>query len=1264
MSSESGNRAFMCAVSSHTSPRDTLDIKATLTDQAGQTIHFEKQGRGQSLVSQAFAPTLTGLADHTRHGDTQDLPSSERLNRSILDGEIDGPVNGLSLIKENVGHLKIQCFNVGGLKGRLDDPEFRAVLKDYDLTLLSETHLDDADNDLVSEKLRSVNLSVKFKNRKALSTYRSGGLCIIYSHVISNHISFIESNCELVQWIKISKTILSLDKDVLLGNTYIPPEHTRYQNLTPFQELQEEILKFDDYYICIAGDLNSRTNTLRDYIVRNDFVPEQFEFDEDAQNGLTSLNLLTSNDISLDRQNSDTKVANNYGRLLIDFCKSNNLLFANGRLGSDITGKATTYNHTVLDYMITNPNLLINTENFTVHDYDAVFSDIHCRLSWGFRLSNTNLITNCNSSDPKTITIKKSHRGMWSKVKPTDFTSYLDVNRLNDISQDITNPHSNVYQIVNKIQELFKHAADSALGPEYEIKFEVSANRESKPIKFSRETLNKRNRYYKAKRLNNGTEEKRNELKIASKEYRKAVSKEKALHRKQRIRMLRNAKSKDPKFYWSVLSSKHKIVNTRGISPNLDFFYEKFKELAGNESHGEYRGDDNEVLDEGQYSNEIREIAEQILNIEFTVEEIFACVKALKNGKACSTDMILNEFIKSTFDKMKEIYVGLFNRILNEGQIPESWTIGMIVPIYKNKGEKDDFNSYRGITLLSCLGKLFTSVINSRLNRFADETKLINENQTGFRKNYSTLDHVFLLKNLIDLNVKNDKQKLYCAFIDYKKAFDTVWRSALWHKLVKSGITGKLYNVITNMYSNIKSCVSHNGQLSDYFASVNGVRQGENLSPFLFALFINDIEEYLTQNGCDSIQVTGADVQTYLKLLVIMYADDTVLFANSKEGLQKCLDSLQLYCDKWKLQVNADKTKVLVFANRKINKANINFTIGGKNVEIVDEFKYLGVKLSYNGNFHTNIKDLKVQGNRALFSIVKTARRENLPVDIQFELFDRMVIPVILYGCEIWGYKKMIILEQLHLKFCKMVLKLKQSTPDVMVYGESGRLCLEYYAKKRMINFWSNIVLGNENKLSYTIYSLCKHRYDNGLPTSEWFLNIVNLLNSYGIQTMPESIVGIKAVVRQVHIALKHEYLSKWETKINNSPKCSTLYKHIKTVFEREHYLTNLPYNLRIALSRLRTSNHKLPVESGRYRRNYVPRESRFCTKCDSGQMGDEYHFLLVCTNPELIALRERYISPYYVINPNMDKLTELFNNQGQKLLKLARYIKEGLKLF
>ena len=253
----------------------------------------------------------------------------------------------------------------------------------------------------------------------------------------------------------------------------------------------------------------------------------------------------------------------------------------------------------------------------------------------------------------------------------------------------------------------------------------------------------------------------------------------------------------------------------------MGYFYEGFKELSGTKGHGEYP---RELVDTdvSGYVPEINsELADDILNTEFTEDEIRIEVRNLKNGKACGTDKILNDFIKSTFSEMKHIYVEVFNRILNEGYIPESWTIGMISPIFKNKGDRMDFDNYRGITILSCLGKLFTSVINTRLNRYANEVNLINENQTGFRKNYSTLDHIFLLKNLIDIFVKHNKQKLYCAFVDYKKAFDTVWRSALWHKLVQSGITGKLYNVIVNMYKDIKSCVNSDGNLSNYFASYN-----------------------------------------------------------------------------------------------------------------------------------------------------------------------------------------------------------------------------------------------------------------------------------------------------------------------------------------------------------------------------------------------------------------------------------------------------------
>ena len=174
-------------------------------------------------------------------------------------------------------------------------------------------------------------------------------------------------------------------------------------------------------------------------------------------------------------------------------------------------------------------------------------------------------------------------------------------------------------------------------------------------------------------------------------------------------------------------------------------------------------------------------------------------------------------------------------------------------------------------------------------------------------------------------------------------------------------------------------------------------------------------------------------------------------------------------------------------------------------------------------------------------------------------------------------------------------------------------------------------------------------------------MKIVKLLDEYGIHNLPESIDDVKAVVKQIHTALKVDYVNKWEEKVSTSLKCETLYKHIKSVFEREHYLTNLPFNLRLALSRIRTSNHKLPVEVGRYGKGRVPREQRICNKCDSGEIGDEFHFILTCRNPDLIALRGKYISPYYTIDPSMDKLNDLFNNRGRKIFKLAKYIELGL---
>ena len=129
------------------------------------------------------------------------------------------------------------------------------------------------------------------------------------------------------------------------------------------------------------------------------------------------------------------------------------------------------------------------------------------------------------------------------------------------------------------------------------------------------------------------------------------------------------------------------------------------------------------------------------------------------------------------------------------------------IPINKNKGDKTVPENYRGITILSCFGKFFTSLKNLRLNNFIESHNIMLENQAGFRRGYTTKKHIFTLKCLIDLYLSKKKKKLFCAFVYFRKGFDTVWRYGLWSKLLSSGISGKLFDVIKSIFLAILSHV-------------------------------------------------------------------------------------------------------------------------------------------------------------------------------------------------------------------------------------------------------------------------------------------------------------------------------------------------------------------------------------------------------------------------------------------------------------------------
>jgi hypothetical protein len=144
------------------------------------------------------------------------------------------------------------------------------------------------------------------------------------------------------------------------------------------------------------------------------------------------------------------------------------------------------------------------------------------------------------------------------------------------------------------------------------------------------------------------------------------------------------------------------------------------------------------------------------------------------------------------------------------------------------------------------------------------------------------------------------------------------------------------------MYNESKSRIKASNECSNLCSCNVGVRQGENISPFLFALFLNDLEEFLSlYNVNEVLYITNemkSKLNLYIKILVILYADVTVLLAESKTQLKTYLDTFLLYCTTWKLQLNTDKTKIMIFSRGR--SANENFILDGKNVEVVKHFKF------------------------------------------------------------------------------------------------------------------------------------------------------------------------------------------------------------------------------------------------------------------------------------------------------------------------------------
>lgn len=440
-----------------------------------------------------------------------------------------------------------------------------------------------------------------------------------------------------------------------------------------------------------------------------------------------------------------------------------------------------------------------------------------------------------------------------------------------------------------------------------------------------------------------------------------------------------------------------------------------------------------------------------------------------------------------------------------------------------------------------------------------------------------------------------------------------------------------------------------------------------NLSPLLFALFLNDLESFLKEKNVHDLSFHDDQICNCIKLMVLIYADDTVLLADSAEELQKAINDLMLFCNKWKLQVNKSKTMVVIFGKRKTPLNKFKFYIEQEELEQCYNFKYLGVEFKFNGMFNDCKNYLVSKAEKVMYFILKRSRDIGLPIDIQLELFNKMVVPILLYGCEVWGHENIDVIEKLTLKFQKMILGLKPSTNTCLIQGELGAFPIMLDVKLRIVAFWLRIVAGSKEKLCYQIYKILYQLTSQNSYNSPWLLYVKGILNECGLSYVWDTqfseimqVVNSKALIKNIKRILQDQYIQTWRSAVHESSKC-ILYRSYKCNFNLEEYLLSLPVAYRKSVCKFRTSNHKLAIEKGRY--SNVPRNQRFCNMCNANVIGDEFHFVFECKNLDI--LRQKLIPKFYTDRPNILKFEKLmsFSQSHKNNLLFAKFIHEGLRL-
>ncbi len=499
--------------------------------------------------------------------------------------------------------------------------------------------------------------------------------------------------------------------------------------------------------------------------------------------------------------------------------------------------------------------------------------------------------------------------------------------------------------------------------------------------------------------------------------------------------------------------------------------------------------------------------------------------------------------------------------IISSGKFPKLWCEGLITSIFKS-GNKLDPNNYRGICVSSSLGKFFSLILSNRLMSFTQQENIIHHSQVGFMPGNRTADHILTLKTIHDKYVKQqNNDKIYACFVDFKKAFDSIWHDGLFLKLLENKIGGRFYDLIKDLYTNTRCAVKVSDHRTPFFPYHKGVRQGCVLSPLLFNLYINELPLLFEKTTSDPFILPNNTAISSL-----LYADDLIILSRSKTGLQNCLDVLHTWSEKWLLEVNLKKTKVMILQKHKSKRKNIQFHIGKNPISITDEYTYLGLKLTPNTKFDIARQQLSEKAMHAMYKIRKQIDFHQLPPKLARKVFDSVISPILLYNSEVWGAYSVrdfakwdkTWTEKAHLKFCKLYLGVNRKASNAASRGELGKFPLLFPIIKRTLSYIINLYKLPDSSIAKLAFISSKELYLKGKES--FYSNIVNFLKNHFPSLiepvdLEEFITDTK--INDIIETIQNNYISEWKQQIDNSSKLS-FYSKFRRQYQLEDYLNTI----------------------------------------------------------------------------------------------------------